>query len=199
MSQAQPVLRARRMRFSLARLRRAHYHSSVIAGLSHTMHETLPAVCTLPVRLLVLPHRSLSRAGLSVFLAAQSFAAGAFAGLAAWRGNVFAPAFALLELAVVAFCLHRVWRNSAIGETISLHPDALEVARMDEGAPVQRFHPYWAQLQLRPGRRFGWPSRLILRSHGREVEIGAFLNETERKALARRLQTLLAQVKQARA
>jgi uncharacterized membrane protein len=164
-------------------------------SLARVMDETLKSVSVEPMRLLLLPHRSLSRAGLWLFLAAQSVAAGGFAGLAAWRGNVFAPAFALLELAAVAYCLARVWRASATGEIITLTMSALEVVRMDNAAAPVRMHPYWAQLTLQPGRWRGWPSRLLLRSHGRSVEIGAFLNEAEREQLALRLSTLLAQYK----
>lgn len=156
------------------------------------MDETRNAGSTLPARLWILPHRSLSRGGLWLFLAMQSMAAGSFAGLAAWRGNVFAPFFAVLELGVVAYALSRVWRKSAAGEVITFSASAVEVARTDGGAEPLRFHPYWARLELLPGRRFGWPSRLVLRSHGRETEIGRFLNEAERMALARQLSELLA-------
>lgn len=159
------------------------------------MEQTLKAVSGGAVRMMILPHRSLSRAGLWLFLAAQSVAAGGFAGLAAWRGNVFAPAFAVLELAAVAYCLVRVWRASAGGESITLTASMLEIARIGNCAPPARFHPYWAQLVLQPGRCYGWPSRLLLRSHGRSIEIGRFLNEAERRDLAQRLAALLAQAK----
>ncbi len=159
--------------------------------------ETLQDVPAGTMQLMLLPHRSITRAGLWWFLALQSFAAGVFAGLAAWRGNVFAPAFAVLELAVVAFCLVRVWQAGAAGEIITLHGSYLDIARMGSPAPPQRFHAYWAQLILQPGRWVGWPSRLLLRSHGREVEIGAFLNEAERKDLKLRLEGLLTQAKNA--
>jgi len=157
------------------------------------MDEALTSASAWPTRLLLLPHRSLTRTGLWLFLAAQSVAAGGFAGLAAWRGNVFAPVFAVLELGVVAWCLARVWRAAANGEIVTLTPVLLEVSRTGPAEPVQRFHPYWVQLRLQPGRWHGWPSRLLLRSHGREVEIGAFLNEAEREQLARRLSALLAE------
>ena len=160
------------------------------------MGETLPAtLSTLPARLLVLPHRSLSRAGLWLFLALQGMAMAAFAGLAAWRGNVFAPWFAVLDWCVVACVLSREWRRSAAGEVIALGVSGLEVTRMDGSAPPVRFHPYWVRAELRPGRHFGWASRLLLRSHGREVEVGKFLNEAERAVLARQLDELLAQAR----
>ena len=161
----------------------------------YAMDQTFKTVSTGSIRLLILPHRSLSRAGLWLFLAAQSIAAGGFAGLAAWRGNVFAPAFAILELGVVAYCLSRVWRASGTGDVITLSASMLEIGRMGDSAPPLQFHPYWAQLRLQPGRWRGWPSRLLLRSHGRSAEIGAFLNDAERAELAQRLSMLLARYK----
>ena len=143
------------------------------------------------VSLLIAPHRSLSRVGLWLFLAAQSIATGAFALIAAWQGNVLAPAFAAIELVLVAFCLNRVWRMSAAGEIIVISPERVEIARMGDAGPAARFHPYWARLCLQPGRWRGAPSRLTLRSHGREVEIGAFLTDDERGDVARRLTALL--------
>jgi len=145
------------------------------------------------VSLVILPHRSLSRAGLWLFLAAQSIAALGFALLAAWGGNVFAPAFAVLEVGFVALCLVRVWRTSASGEVIELTAAHLDIVRMGGPGPALRFHPYWAQVSLQPGRWRGAPSRLLVRSHGREVEIGAFLNDEERRDLQRRLSALVAQ------
>jgi uncharacterized membrane protein len=141
------------------------------------------------VSVMVLPHRSLSRSGLIGFLVAQSLAAGIFALLAAWQGNVLAPAFAVLELGVVAYCLHRVWRASGEGQIITLTPSRLQVTATRVGSA--QFHPYWVRLRLEPGRWRGWPSRLLLGSHGREVEVGAFLNERERRLLAQRLTELL--------
>jgi len=148
------------------------------------------------VSVVVLPHRSLSRAGLWLFLTAQGVAVGGFALLAAWRGNVFAPVFAALELGVVAWCLIRVWRMSAAaGEIIVLRPDRLEITRTGDDGPAVQFHPYWARLSLQPGEWRNAPSRLLVRSHGREVEIGAFLNDEERANLAARLTELLAQAR----
>lgn len=139
----------------------------------------------------VMPHRSLSWVGLWMFLALQSFCAFAFAGLAAWQGNVFAPVFAVVELLFVAYCLLRIWRRSAQGEVITLTRNTLRIQRSASALEPVQMHPYWAQVQLRPGRKSGWPTRLLLRSHGREVEVGAFLNEAERADLALRLTQLL--------
>lgn len=145
--------------------------------------------------LVLLPNRSLTRAGLRGFLAIQGLAAATFAGLAAWQGNVFAPLFAVLEIGIVAICLRRVWCASGCGEIVTLTPSRIEVTRTPDGVAVAEFHPYWARLSLQPSRR--GKRRLMLRSHGREVEIGAFLRDDERGMLARQLETLLTQTRNA--
>jgi len=142
------------------------------------------------VSLVLLPQRSLTRAGLVAFLIGQSIVAGGYALLAAWRGNVFAPVFAVLELGFVSWCMARVWKVSAAGQIITLTSTQLDVAATS-GPQTAHFHPYWAHVRLEAGRWRGWPSRLLVGSHGREVEIGAFLNEDERQALAQRLTELL--------
>ena len=142
------------------------------------------------VSVAVLPHRSLTRRGLIAFVVAQGLAAGGFAALAAWRGNVFAPGFALIELAIVAICLARVWKASGTSQIVTITPSRVDVAMLP-GADPAHFHPYWVRVRMEAGRWPGWPSRLLLGSHGREVEIGAFLNDDERRDLAQRLTELL--------
>lgn len=142
------------------------------------------------VSVVVLPHRSLSRAGLLGYLVAQSIAALGFAGLAAARGVALAPVFAALELAVVAWLVTRVWRASACGQVVTIAPERVEIAAT-AGTATAHYHPYWMRVRLEPGRWPGWPSRLWLGSHGRETEVGAFLNDAERRELAQRLETLL--------
>jgi uncharacterized membrane protein len=142
------------------------------------------------VSVLVLPHRSLSRAGLAGFLVAQGFAIAAFAVLAAVGGNVFAPGFAILAMWFVAFCFLRIWRTSGAGQIVTITPSTLEIAST-KGTQTVRFHPYWTKVRLEQGRHRGWPERLLIGSHGREIEIGAFLNDDERHELARKITDLV--------
>ena len=145
------------------------------------------------VSVVVLPHRSLSRAGLLGYLLAQSAAALGFAGLAAARGVMLAPVFAVLVLAAVAWCMAWVWRASARGQIITIAPDGVEITATERSPPAH-YHPYWMKVRLQPGRWPGWPSRLLVGSHGRETEVGAFLNDAERRELAQRLMQLLGDV-----
>ena len=156
------------------------------------MTQTAPSPA---VSVLVLPHRSLSRAGLFGFLAAQGVAIGIFAAVAALGGNVFAPGFAILAMWFVAYCFMRIWRRSGAGQIVTMTPSQLEVAttsgKLRSGGSSVRFHPYWAKVRLEPGPHRGWPGKLLIGSHGRDIEIGAFLNEQERRELAQRITELL--------
>ena len=100
--------------------------------------------------------------------------------------------FAGLEMGVLGVCLYLGARRCAVCEVISIRDDVVEIQK-GRRAPVQvcRFQRAWARVNMwRPVS--GWlPSRLTIRSHGREVEIGADLNEDERESLARELRRVI--------
>ena len=64
---------------------------------------------------------------------------------------------------------------------VSVSGDTVAVEKARERWEMQRA---WAQIRLLPPRIRWYPTRLVLRSHGKEVELGGFLNEAERCQLA---------------
>ena len=104
-----------------------------------------------------------------------------------WGGNVFAPAFALLDSLLVAAALRWLWRLGERREVIEIRPEAVEVWRSAQPAPAFRAHPAWVRLEVE-----GDAGRITLASSGRRCEVGAFLAPDERRQLARRLAALLA-------
>lgn len=150
-----------------------------------------PATEDLPCAMWLRPNRVLSLRGLRRLIMMLAALALTTAGLGAWQGNVFAPLFALVESAAVAVALTVAWHAGDRGERITLDETSLEVRSL----PGQRrtcFQSHWVHVRLRPGRgRY----RLVLASHGREVEIGAFLADGERTELSRKLMVLLADFK----
>lgn len=156
------------------------------------IEQTSAATAGTEVALVVLPNRSLTRNGMFWFAALQTSVMLAVATYSAFKGNVFAPIFASLDAALVSYCLRLVWQRSAGGEVISLSADVMEVTRIGTLVPLARFNPHWLRVNLLAGERRNSPSRLLLESHGRRIEIGAFLADDERKALALRLTKLLA-------
>jgi uncharacterized membrane protein len=150
-----------------------------------------PAAAGLPcVTMWLKPNRALSRRDLRRLIGVLAALALTTAGLGAWQGNVFAPLFALLESSAVAFALGVAWRAGDRSERITLDETSLEVQSLP-GRRGMRFQPYWVRVQLKASRG---GHRLLLTSHGRALEIGAFLADEERIELSKKLMVLLADI-----
>jgi len=67
---------------------------------------------------------------------------------------------------------------------------AVESGRLEPESRVV-FPRHWVKVILERSWNCWYPSRLLLRSHGRQVEIGMFLNEQERQGLALELSKAL--------
>ena len=106
--------------------------------------------------------------------------------------------FAGLELAVLYWAVRWVQRRAEAREYIRVDDASVLVEKCvrDRQGGTSRieyaFPRPWMQLELRPGKLDHWPSRLLFRSRGRSVEIGAFLTDGERRGLKDRLAELLA-------
>ena len=148
-----------------------------------------PAVAGLPcVTMWLKPNRALSRRGLRRLIVVLVVLALTTAGLGAWQGNVFAPLFALVESAAVAYALSVAWRAGDRSERITLDGSSLVVQSLPSRRSMS-FQSYWVRVLLEPGNG---RHRLLLSSHGHELEIGAFLAEQERVELSKKLMVLLA-------
>ncbi len=136
-------------------------------------------------------HRSLSPQGfilLMTLVGGISFVAGmVFLVTGAW------PVFGFFGLDVlliyVAFKLN--YRAARAYETVDLTPDAFTLTRVDAAGRAQQvgLNPYWARVNLRE-----WPDgRTVLSvvAQGREVVLGRFLTDDERRDLATTLRGAL--------
>jgi uncharacterized membrane protein len=144
------------------------------------------------LRFVIMPNRSLSWRGNLIFfliMVAISFGiASAFAVLGYW---VVLP-FAGLEMVVLGAALYLCAMRSSRCEVISLGNDAVEVViGRHKPEHSHTFNRHWMRVVLTPPRARGHPSRLLLCSHGRELEIGACLNNEERQQLAKALEKSL--------
>lgn len=147
-----------------------------------------PAMADVPcVTMWLRPNRALTRSGMRRLIAMVMAMLLLSAGLGAWLGNVFAPLFAVAESAAVALALRAAWRAGDRGERITLDASSLEVQRLP-GLQSMRFQSCWVRVLLERGEGH---HRLLLSSHGRTFEIGAFLADQERVELSRKLTALL--------
>jgi len=113
-----------------------------------------------------------------IFIVSVGIAA-AFAAFGAW---LILP-FAGLEMLVLYLAFRHIDRHAADYESISIDGDEVRVEQFDAGRRRSRsFSRHWAQVVVS-----GDGSRLALRSHGRELEIGRIMSDEQRLDLARAL------------
>ena len=130
------------------------------------------------------PATSLSGRGfcvLMVALCAVSFAAGyAFAKAGAWP----VLGFFGLDILLIYIAFHVSYRRARRYETVRLTANELAVEKIDPNGRTRRweFQPYWLRVAIDDAPRYN--SALTLNSHGRSVEIGAFLTPEERRDVA---------------
>ncbi len=97
--------------------------------------------------------------------------------------------FAGLELAILGYCFYRCARRAERREVVSINEQTVEVAAgRHEPEKQWTFPRAWTRVRIQRPTVNWYPSRVILGSHGRGVEIGGFLNEEEKRGLATKLQ-----------
>ena len=136
-------------------------------------------------RFVIRPNRSLGWRGVVRFyigMVVVSFGiAIAFAAKGAW---LILP-FAGVEMLVLGVALYLVARRGCSWQAVSIYGDHIEVVEHDTASERrQTFQRAWAQVRLERARINGYPSRLTIRSHGRAIEIGAYLADAEKEHLA---------------
>ncbi len=131
------------------------------------------------------PHNSLPPRGLALFVL------GTFAllmvPLLALLGSVLLWGilpFILMAVGGIWFALNRSYHHRSILEVLTLTHDHARLTRQNPDGAVQEWdcNRYWVHPEMH-ARGGPVPYYVTLRGGGREVEIGAFLSEEERKAL----------------
>lgn len=97
--------------------------------------------------------------------------------------------FAGLELAVLGVGLYLQCRWSAQEQIIELAGDSIRISSGRRNRSTVLFPLHWFQIKLQRNRHHWYPSRLIVGSHGRFLEIGRYLVEEERERVAEQLQS----------
>ncbi len=136
-------------------------------------------------RFVLRPNRSLSWRGSLWFFFSLAFISGCVAiGLTLLGFWLILP-FAGLELLALGSGLYVVACRCYECEVISISEDSIHIER-GRGHPHQHWTVGrgWARVVLERCPKAWYPSRLLIRSHGRAVEVGRFLEEQERERLA---------------
>ena len=141
------------------------------------------------------PNCSLSTRGAWLFFASCCLASFGVAALMALHGWWPVLPFAGLEMALLAWALRLTMQRSNVLELIHIDDSNVRVERLDRQSHVQAVFPrHWSRVRLLRAANPHHPSRLLIASHGRSLDVGCFLTEDERLGLARRLGELIGTV-----
>lgn len=136
-------------------------------------------------RLKIWPHRSLPRRGFVAFIL------GTFALITIPLYPLLGTfvlwgllPFLLVAVGGIWWALERSYRDAEMLEELVIGPDEVHLTRINPDGRTQEWecNSYWVKVDIYPT---GGPVAhyLTMKGKGREVEIGAFLSEDERKAL----------------
>ncbi|MEY3974986.1 MAG: hypothetical protein RLZZ33_41 [Pseudomonadota bacterium] len=147
------------------------------------------------MRIELSPNCSLSPQGARRFFASVCVASMSVALPLTFMGYWPVLPFAGAELALLFWALRASMARRHEKQTITILAETVEIE--DCRPPRQScvvFPRHWAQVRIHTGGSPLHPSRLTVESHGRRHEVGSFLNEQERQALASRLRCLIGRV-----
>jgi uncharacterized membrane protein len=137
------------------------------------------------------PNPPMSRRALRVVLAVVASFNVAFALSFVLRGAWPIAPFMGLDVALLAWALHTSRRAARRFEHLTLTHEELHILRQPvKGAAEEvALNPYWVRVEMDDPPE-PW-SQLTLKSHGKGVQIGAFLNPDARAAFADVLRSAL--------
>ena len=142
------------------------------------------------------PHRSLSRVGFLWLMVAIGFllffVSVPFYFIGAWP----IVGFAGLDLFLIYWAFRRNFHEARAREQLLVSDAQVKLIRTCPKGNIQHFafNPYWVRLESEREEDRGM-TKLTLTSHGRKVEVGAFLFPRERENLAKALGKALSDVK----
>lgn len=142
--------------------------------------------------IVVRPNRSLSPRGMAALFAGLAASAAVLAAVFLNSGAWPVVPFLGLEVGAVGLTLWLLYRHTHDCEVIRLEDDRLEVVqRRGRSETCHRFPRYWARVAMEPAPNSHHPSRLVIRAHGRELEVGSGMTEEARRLLAGMLKRAL--------
>ncbi len=100
--------------------------------------------------------------------------------------------FGVFEIGFVFICLYLRMRANIKTEVITFDESTVLVERGHYHAEKSwRYQRLWAKVFVKQPAVRGYPKRVFLRSHGKELELGSFLNKKDKEILIKDLKDVV--------
>lgn len=100
--------------------------------------------------------------------------------------------FAGLEVGFLFICLYLRMRANINTEVITFDKDTVVVERGFYHAEQSwKYHRVWAKIFVKKPVTRGRPKQVFIRSHGKELELGSFLNKQDKELLIKDLRSVV--------
>jgi len=100
--------------------------------------------------------------------------------------------FGLLEIGFVFVCLYLRMRANTKTEVITFDETTVRVERGHHHAEKSwKYHRIWTNFFVKKPAAHGYPKKIFICSHGRELELGSFLNKKDKEILIKDLKNVV--------
>lgn len=100
--------------------------------------------------------------------------------------------FAALEIGFLCICLYLRLRANINTEVITFDDTTVVIERgCYHAEKAWRYHRMWAKIFVKKPTIRGYPKQVFIRSHGKELELGAFLNKQDKDKLINDLKSII--------
>jgi len=92
--------------------------------------------------------------------------------------------FAVLEIGFLFICLYLRLRANINTEVITFDENSVIVERgCYHAEKTWKYHRMWAKIFVKKPVTRGFPKQIFIRCHGKELELGSFLNKKDKEIL----------------
>jgi len=106
---------------------------------------------------------------------------------------VIAP-FSGVEILILLVCLYLCTRSNIQTEVIKFSPEKVIIEQGRTFAERSwEYQRIWAKIFVRKPKHRGHPDQIVIRSHGKELELGSFLNKEDKEKLVLKLRKIIYQ------
>lgn len=143
-------------------------------------------------QIILRPNRSWSWRANLMFLAVLTAVAVLIGTVFLLQGLWLILPFGLIEVSLVGLALYVCARRTHRQEVLTFSEDELLIER-GSNRPESRhvFKRLFARIFVRRPRHPWYPTRIAVRSHGREIEVGAFLNPEDKNRFISELRRMV--------